>query len=166
MLRRRDIWFLYVFASCVSLGLAAWGYDRGQMIDWIGDTDLEMDFLVTDADSGQPLPDARIQVRCEMGFYQGSDEDREKPFELQTDPAGKAHRLCRHNWCIGRQSGLRITDTYHVYIPYWFVRVLADGYQTSAWVEVPEEYRGKVQHERRQRDRLTVRISLKKAAAE
>jgi len=107
---------------------------------------------------------ARIDIKCGLGFYEGSEVDRERPFELRTDANGMAVRQCRKNWCVGTQSGFRFTDTYVVYIPRWYSRVFADGYEPSSLLDVCEDYRGKVRHEGSQNDRLPVQIALTKNA--
>jgi hypothetical protein len=155
---------LAVFAVLIVVALAVWWIDRSQMIDWVGGTNLEVEFLVTASDSGQPIPNARIEVVSRGGVYDGGD--KEETFELRTDRSGTAHRLCRSNCCTGVQSRLRFTDTYHVVVPFWRVRVFASGHQASAWVDLAEEYEGKVTHEGPQRDRLVVRIALQKVAVD
>jgi hypothetical protein len=158
-------WRICLFMVCLLslILLELWRYDHTQTIKWIGDTNLVVEFIVTSAESGQPIPDARIEVQSDKSWYDGADD--EKNFELSTDAAGAARKQCLNNRCIGTQSGLRITDTYSVYVPGWRVRVLALGYEPSAWVDLNEEYRGNVQREGQMRDRLVVRISLQKAAA-
>lgn len=155
-------WSICLFTISLLLGLAllAWGFDRSQTIKWVGSTNLEVEFRITSAESDQPIRGARIQVLSHGGFY--DDGEAEGPFELQTDAAGMAGRHLRNNMCIGTVSGLRFTNTYHVYVPTWRLRVSAAGYEPSAWVDLNAEYRGKVQHEGPQRDRLTIRILLQK----
>jgi hypothetical protein len=45
------------------IGLLVWGYDRSQTVKWIGSTNLAVEFIVTDAHSGLPIPGARVQIR-------------------------------------------------------------------------------------------------------
>jgi hypothetical protein len=147
------------------MGLAVCGIDRSQTVKWIGATNLQVEFSVIDADSGNPIPAARIEISSDGGFYDGGgEEDRTRPFELRTDLKGMAHRVCRNNRCIGTQSGLCFTNTYVVYVPQWHVRVSAEGYDASLPLNVYEEYRGKVRHAGPQDDRLPIQIKLMKAA--
>src|SRR5437660_36526 len=115
MLRRHALTLLIVFSLCALVALAAIGIDRSQTIKWIGGTTLDVDFLVSAEESGQPIPDARIELRSHGGFYDGGDKD-EGLFEVRTDASGMARRQCRNNRCIGTQSRLLFTDTRHVYI--------------------------------------------------
>ncbi len=126
---------------------------------------MTVEFAVRD-ESGQPIDGADIQIRSLGGFYAGGrDEKPDKPIELRTDALGRAYRQCLQNWCIGRRSGLRFTNTYVVYIPDWHVSVFADSYEPNT-VSVASEYRSKnVIHEGPQNDRLTIQIVLKRLGA-
>ena len=98
-------------------------------IAWVGHTDLEIEFLVVDAHTGQTLEAAAIDVMQDEG---GFCEDRsEQRFELFTDRNGQARRVCRSCMCFGTQSGLKFKDTYRVHLPYWHFRVSANGYESS-----------------------------------
>lgn len=164
----RRAWSSLVVCSALLtlMGLAVWGIDRMQTVMWVGGTNLHVEFAVIDANSGNPIPGARIEIRCDGSFYDGGwEEDREKPFELRTDRDGIAQRVCRNNRCIGTQSGLCFTNTRVVYVPNWHVRVSADGYDASSSLDVHEKYQGKVRHEGMQNDRLPIQIALMKAGA-
>src|SRR5262245_191952 len=79
------------------LPLLVWGCDRASLCAWVGATDLEVEFVVTDA-TGQPVPWARIDVQSDGGFYRECDE---KAFTLTADSAGTARRVCHHAMCYG-----------------------------------------------------------------
>jgi hypothetical protein len=163
MARRWRVCLLMIcLPSLLLLGL--WGYDHALTVWWIRATNLEVEFIVISAESGQPIPAARIEVQSDCSWY-GEGFEGERAFEVSTDTAGAACKQCRNNVCSGIRSGLCITDTYNVSLPRWRLRVLALGYEPSAYVNLVEEYNGKVQHEGPERDRLVVRISLQKAAA-
>src|SRR4051794_20826931 len=82
---------LIVCLGCFAvLGLLVWGIDRSQTIKWVGGADLSVEFVVTDADSGQPIPNARVNIFCEGGFYDGAEEDFKVAFDIRTDDAGIA----------------------------------------------------------------------------
>jgi hypothetical protein len=142
--------------------LLLWGFDRSQMMHWVGVTNLRIEFVVMNADSGQPIPDARIKVKSHGGFYDGGHEG-EGPFELVTDAAGTVSRQLTNNRCIGSVSALKFTDTHHVYMPHWGVQVFAPGYRPSAWVNLAEEYHGQVERQGPENNRLVVRIPMQKA---
>ena len=124
---------------------------------------MKVEFLVTSADSGEPIRNARIEVQTHGGFYDGGWQG-EDPFELRTDGAGVGSRQLTNNRCIGSVSRLRFTDTCIVYVPMWRVRALATGYEPSEWVDVYEEYRGKVQRVDSDQNRLSIWLPLRKAA--
>ena len=157
--------FLSVLA-CLTIfsffGLAVWVIDQSETALWVGAIELNVNFIITDASSGDPIPKARINIFNEGGFYDGADEDREKPFDIRTDADGIGARLLRNNRCTGRQSRLRFTDSRRAYWPVWNLRVFADGYETSEWIHLWDGYPGEVERESSERDRLSVRISLRK----
>lgn len=49
----------YLLLSLVAVPLVIVGYDRFTSILWVGSTDLEIEFLVVDAETGDPIPGAR-----------------------------------------------------------------------------------------------------------
>jgi hypothetical protein len=97
-----------------------------QTIHWVGSTDLEIDFVVLDNATGQPIPGATVEIHSEGGFY---EEDYPQDFELVADQDGIATRVCRNNMCCGT-SGWNI-DTYSVHLPWWLYRVSAPGYRAT-----------------------------------
>ena len=163
MFRRVVLTPLVVFAISIVMGVLALGFLCGQRVDSIGGTNLHIDFLIVDADSSEPIANAQIHIRCASGcWYDGAEMDMEKPFTLQTDAAGMAHRLCRDNWWVTNHSCWNFSNAYLVWIPGWEVRVLADGFKPGPAMDMGEEYRGQVKHEGELQDRLSVRISLHK----
>ena len=92
----------FVFGSLVFLviGLVAF-FTLGQTTKWVGHTDREVRFVVTDAKTGQPVPSATIhvRVRAEAG---GVFEDREqRDFTIATDEQGGAKSVCKSCMCFG-----------------------------------------------------------------
>lgn len=162
MVRRSLLALLTVLVIFTLVTIAVYLIDRSQTMKWVGVTNLDLDFLVIDADTQDPIPNARVEIFSNGGFYDGGDEEDQKTFDLRTDATGVARRRCGNNRCIGTQSRLLFTDTYHVYTPMWRVRALALGHEPSPWVWLYDEYRGKAIHEALQSDRLVVEISLKK----
>ncbi len=158
MARRWWKWLLLI----VCMGpLLIWGYDRMLMIGWVGGTDLEVEFAVTDADSGSPVPGARVEVQSEGGFYEERDK---REFVLIADASGLARKECRNSMCFGTSSGLLFTDTYVVHLPWWLFRTVAPGYSPSEWVELDVlEYVRQVKRSGHGRDKLVVHVSLHKS---
>jgi hypothetical protein len=144
-------------------GIGVWAYDGSQVMVWVGDCDLQIDFLIVDAESGNAIPNAEIRIRNDGGFYDDADEDTKRPFSLRTDADGMAHRTCRNNRCIGRQSRLEFTDTHVAYKPRWTLQIFAEGYSRSAAIDLADDEYGRPKHERPNLDRWEVRIALKKA---
>ena len=155
---KKRCWLWGLCLGAILLGIL--GYDRSLVIDWVGATDLEIEFAVTDLGTSQPIEGARIAVLSEGGFYR---EHEEKEFTLVTDQAGRARRVCHENMCTGVGSRLGFTDTYHVYLPEWLFQVSATGYEPRELVElhVPE-YSRRVQRIGPGRAKLVVELSLRK----
>lgn len=103
-----------------------------QTIYWVGATDLEITFTVTDAATDQPVPGATIRVHSRGGFY--DEADRETFFTMTTDEAGAVTRLCRNSMCFGSKNWY--TDTYVVHLPHWTYRVEARGYARNDLIEL------------------------------
>lgn len=134
MMTKRWLWTL---AIVFALPLLAWGFDRFHNIRWVGSTDLEVAFAITDAATGDPLPGAKVEVQSEGGFYE--ERDRQE-FVLTAGADGLARKACRRSMCFGTQSGLWLTDTFAVHLPWWRFRPVADGYEPAEWtdLDVPE----------------------------
>jgi hypothetical protein len=128
---------------------------------WVGVTDLEIECVVTDAVTGEPLKGATVQVRSEGGLWAERDEQQ---FSLVTDAGGSVKRLCKECLCFGT-SGRNI-DTYFVHLPWWYYQATAPGYAPSEWtyLDTPENVR-QVQRGK-PAAKLVVRTELKKKPAE
>jgi hypothetical protein len=129
-------------------------------VDWVGRTDLEIEFVVSDAETGEPIPGATIQVHSEGGLYA---ERQRQDFVLATDQAGSVKRLCQSCLCCGRSGWM--VDTYSVAVPEWSYRASAPGYAASE----PADLAVRENVEQLQRGssaaRLTVEIHLAKLGA-
>lgn len=158
MTGRRWKWLLFI----VCIGpLLVWGYDRGLMMHWVGSTDLDVEFAVTDAGSGISISGARVEVQSEGGFYEEGDQQE---FVLLADAGGSAHKMCRNSMCFGTCSGLGFTDTYVVHLPFWRFRAVALGYEPSEWVELDvPKYVRQVKRSGPRQAMLLVTLSLHKS---
>jgi hypothetical protein len=130
--------------------------------DWVGSTDVEVEFAVADAETGQPLPGATVQVRQEPG---GFCKDQPAPqFSLVADATGGVKRLSEHCMCFGTR-GLG-KDTFAVHLPLWQFQGSAPGYTPSEWIDL-NDFDRFVRKVRRERGmaRLLVTVELRKADA-
>jgi hypothetical protein len=159
--RKRWRWIVLLMAAAP---LAALAYDRTVKLSWVGHADLEIEFMVVDAASGQSIEGAEVAVQSEDGFYAERDE---ASFTLRTDAVGAAHRVCHDSMCFGTQSGLRVTDTYAVHLPWWTFRVSALGYQPTDpdFLDLRERVR-QVQRVSPRAAKLAVRVPLQRMAVE
>ena len=111
-----------------------------QSIKWVGHTDLEIRFSVTDGKTGAPIKDATIHILAEPG---GFCEEREKRrFTLVTDENGQAKYLCKSCMCFGSKSAFE--DTFAVHLPWWWFHATAPGY-----LDLEPEYLDVLEHAHR-----------------
>jgi hypothetical protein len=148
-MEQRLLYVGIVLLGAAFIFLPLWAYDRFYLITWDGNTELEVAITVIDATSTTPIPGARIEVQSwgTMGPGTGPGEDEETRFDLFTDAAGVARKECGTTHCSGQVSGLRFTDTFHVYRPWWMFRVSADGYEPSELVDL--HFSGRIGTEKR-----------------
>ena len=100
------------------VALAICAFDCSSHLLWVGSTELEVEFVVVDADTGAPVEGAEIVVRTGGGWYAGADEEREVGgFTLRSDVNGCARRVCQSNMVAGEESGLGFTSIRSVYMP-------------------------------------------------
>src|SRR5689334_1392505 len=67
-----------------------------RVLEGHGHTEVEVEFVVTDADTGEPIPGATLQVRG-LGVETG-EGSQEGEVRVVTDEAGVARRRCRCTW--------------------------------------------------------------------
>jgi hypothetical protein len=133
----------------------------GQSMAWVGHTDLEVRFVVVDAKSNQPIPNAVVHFRVEPdGFCADCDTTE---FKITTDANGQASHTCKNCMCFGTK-GL-FEDTFAVHLPSWWFHVAAEGYSETApeYLDVP-----KYSHQVRRSERsatILVPMSLQSNAA-
>ena len=102
-----------------------------QEVHWVGRTDLTVEFVVTDEETGQPIRNAEIAIVSWGGFYEDgrrmeSSGIKEERLTLTTDDTGIARYVCRHSMSFGT-SGL-FTNSYCVHLPEWTVTMSAVGF--------------------------------------
>jgi hypothetical protein len=120
------LWKLVLLVLLIPLvAWLAWQYDRSQKIAWIGPTNLEVSFVVTDVATGEPIPGARIEVQSDDRFCE--EKEREE-FVLFADAKGVARQVCRST-CFGTESPLKFRDTFGVHLPWWQFRAIAEGFE-------------------------------------
>jgi hypothetical protein len=100
-------------------------------IHWVGSKDLKITFLALDADSEEPVKDAKVDV-----LYEETNlcSNRQKvPFSLVGDDDGVVSHLNKECMCFGTEGGWGPTrkDTFAIHIPGWRVVVGAPGYLSS-----------------------------------
>jgi hypothetical protein len=156
-------WLLLI--AFIAGPLVIWAYDRFEMMHWVGYTDLEVEFAITDAATGGPIPGARVEVQSDGGFFEEQDK---REFTLIADTVGVARKECRQSMCFGSRSGLGLTtDTFGVHLPWWRFRAVAGGYEPSECTElgVPQHL-GQVQRPGAGRAKLVVPVLLARREAE
>ncbi len=114
-----------------------------EYIHWVGSKDLEIIFLVLDADSGGPVKSAKVEVLYEETNF--CSNRPEVPFTITAGEDGTVHYLGKQCMCFGTEggSGRWKKDTFAIHIPGWYVRVGAPGYRDSEpfFLDTPENQR-------------------------
>ncbi|WP_088253405.1 hypothetical protein [Fimbriiglobus ruber] len=131
-------WRKRLLIAAAVIALLVIGCDRSYMFYWVGHTDLDVTFVVTDAVSGEPVRGAEIEIQSND---HPNTEDAEREFLLVNDTSGIARRECPWTTCSGAQSGLYFTNTYVVHLPHWCYRAGAVGYELTEWAFLTESWR-------------------------
>ena len=99
-------------------------------IRWVGRTDLEIVFVITDADTGAPVPTALAEVQPGDCFV---CDRTTQDFTLKADAAGTAAKVCPDMMSFGTTGGPGCAGTFGTHLPDWRYRVVADGYAATDW---------------------------------
>lgn len=142
--------------SCVAVLLAC-----SSVAAWVGHTDLQVRFLVTDAASGAPVPNATLHVRAEAGGFCADRDPRQ--FTIATDSKGVATQTSKQCMCFGKRGMFQ--DSFGMHLPRWHCHASARGFAPSVPVslEAPE-YARRIKRLRTNVE-LTVVLHLHKAAS-
>jgi hypothetical protein len=113
--------------------LAAANYFLVGKVTWIGNKDLEVEFVISDAITGFQVPNASLAIN---GIDNNGNDEQ---FILQTDVFGIARRLCPKQWCSGTDwewCGIPVSGSSSVKPPDWVFQATAPGYVATEWVSV------------------------------
>jgi hypothetical protein len=135
-------------------------YDRSGELRWVGFTDLTVEFVVTDAETGRPIESAEI-----LGYPEGGGPPGAEPIRWITDQNGVARGEVRR-MCSGKQSRLQRTDTFNVHSPPWYLLVSAPGYEGAGPSHLNEPgglFRGVAVRTGPGQSAMTVPIALRKS---
>lgn len=131
---------------------------------WVGVSDLEIECIVTDAETGQPIPGAVVDVEQAKGGFLSCDCKEEK-FSLTMDANGSVKRM--YERCTTTGTERFFMSSFHIRPPEWNYRAIAQGYTPSEWNELARD-NGILPHVKRGPPfaRLLVPIKLTKSAVE
>jgi hypothetical protein len=101
-----------------------------QRVYWVGQSDVDVEFIVTDVRDEEPINGAIIEVETERGFC----DEAEGAFSLTTDSAGRAKRLVKKCLSFGAESWYK--NTFGIHLPNWHYRASAPGYTTTEMTEL------------------------------
>ena len=105
---------LLIAVAVIAAVLAFYPYFVG--VYWVGQTNLQVTFLVKNTDTGLPIGGATIRCRRhECGLCLEDRDPEEEEFTLTTDSEGKAARKWTHCMCFGTTTRWR--DTFVVHLP-------------------------------------------------
>jgi hypothetical protein len=158
-MRRILRWGILLLAGVVLLTMLI---SLSQVTISSGRSDVELEFVIVDADSRQPIPNAEITLRIEDEWDR---PDRVKVLKLVTDDKGTASVVRESVSRTDVIRPLRATRTRFHFYPYFFT-ASAPGYAPLAetWLDTtPFESKGYVDEGRF--ERLQFKITLAKAQA-
>src|SRR5262249_37509453 len=95
-----------------------------QTIYALASRNLEMVFVVTDAETGEPIPNASIDLMAEKHKEKGLEQ---QVIKLMTDDEGRARFVHENNWCEDVIRPFRKTVTL-IELTWASVNVSATGY--------------------------------------
>lgn len=129
---------LFASAGIFVAGLVAF-FAFGETIKWVGHTELEVRFVVTDAETGQPIPNATIHISAEPGGF--CDDPPQPEFTITTDQGSHAKHVTTNCICFGSKGTFE--DTFTSHLPQWSFHATATGYSETdpAYLDVTENAR-------------------------
>jgi len=127
------------------LALYAVGLALEPTVRWTGHVDLTIEFVVTDARTGKPVPGAELWIfdeggRNAAGLRMEETGIKGEQFTLRTDEHGIASRVSEQNRASGRSNRLMpFRDTFGFNVPTWHIlSARAPGYAPSEPVVLPD----------------------------
>jgi hypothetical protein len=63
----------WLVAGLIAVVLVLLALPAFQTVHWVGGIDLEVEFAVTDAATGEPIPNAGVEIQSEGGFNEEQD---------------------------------------------------------------------------------------------
>src|SRR4051794_32323004 len=111
-------WWL-VLALLSAIEICVRGIDLILTKFWGGYIEFEVEFVITDAQTGMPVQDAKITLRSESILNGGRTAEE---WTFITDGGGSASRSVQTMFSVTR-SGLVFTDAYSAQPPSWHYRV-------------------------------------------
>ena len=149
----------WLVAVLIAVVLVLLGLPLISTVKWVGHTDLEVEFAVTDAATGEAVPGAAIEIHSEGGFHEERDP---QDIRLAAGPDGRVSHVCRDSMCFGTSGAF--TNTYVVHLPWWQFRVSAPVYEATELTSLDEPgYRRAVKRDGPGRATLVVPVSLRKS---
>ena len=118
---------LFAVAGIFVVGLVTF-FTFGQTIKWVGRTDLEVRFVITDADTGQPIPNATVHISAKPGGF--CDDPSQPEFNITTNQSGHVKHVATNCMCFGSEGTFE--DTFASHLPQWAFHATAVGYVASA----------------------------------
>jgi hypothetical protein len=105
-----------------------------RVLEGHGQTVVEVEFLVTDAETGEPIPNATVEVRGQVA--ETDDGAQEGEVRLATDASGMARYHCRCTW-YGERGWLK--SSFLLLLPGWLFQASAPGYEPSQEMKFTHE---------------------------
>jgi hypothetical protein len=151
-----QFWRAFIFVAGIVVAIGLFG-SVGTTTYWVGQTDLQIEFVVTDADTRRPIGGATVHVHSELGFCLEKDG---QDFTMKTDAEGRIIRLYHHCMSGGRESWIR--KTWGVSLPLWMFHATAPGFADGEKIDLRARYHRQVRRGDGGPATLVVPIALRK----
>lgn len=139
-MRKRTAYRTLLFASAAILVVGLGEFlTLSQTNKWVGHTDIEIRFVITDAETGLPIPNATVHISAEADGF--CDDAQQSKFTITSCEDGHANQLATNCMAFGSEgtSG----DTFASHLPQWSFYATATGYSATApaYLDVPKNAR-------------------------
>jgi hypothetical protein len=117
----------FIFAATVASLILIFGAVRLlTVVSWVGHCDIDIGFVVVDANTGSPIPNATIHIRADgHGFC----KDREPSvFMLDCDANGYASQMDK---CMCFGTSRLFSNSFGMHLPHWWYSASAPGFTDS-----------------------------------
>jgi hypothetical protein len=140
-----------------------WACDRSGVSIGDGWLDVEMRYLVIDANTGQVVPHATVEL---IDDFKNPNPMQNRITPLTTNANGMASRICHGAGCTWRRGMLGLSETFTAGCGVsWVLRISAAGHEPTDWF-IPDgrEFDWRSEYLGNHKARATISVPLRRIA--